>query len=72
MKLRLLWKLLIVNVVAIATVLLVVYLAVDYLAADYFATLMKIYDISPTDTHRMFLEAIHRALAWAAFIYSGR
>lgn len=66
MKLRLLWKLLIVNVAAIATVLLIVYLAVDYLAADYFATLMEMYDISPTDTHEMFLDAIHRALAWAA------
>ena len=27
---------------------------------------MEMYDISPTDTHRMFLDAIHRALAWAA------
>lgn len=63
---RLLWKLVAVNVVSIGLVLGIVLLAVHFLAADYFAALMERYGISPVDSHRMFLDAIHRTLAWAA------
>ncbi|MDH3444158.1 MAG: ATP-binding protein [Deltaproteobacteria bacterium] len=63
---RLLWKLLGVNILVIAVVILIVWLAIDYLATDYFMTLMKEYNISPTNVHRMFLEATHRSLIWAS------
>jgi signal transduction histidine kinase len=64
---RLLWKLLLVNVVpVIAVIVLVVWVAIDHLAADYFMVLMDEYMVSPTETHRMFLEAIHRYLIWAS------
>lgn len=67
MRRRLLWKLLLVNVVpVIAVIVLVVWLAIDHLAAAYFMVLMEKYMVSPTDTHRMFLEAVHRYLIWAA------
>jgi signal transduction histidine kinase len=65
MKSPLLWKLLGINVLAIAVVILIVWLAIDYLASDYFMTLMKNYNISPTDVNQMFLDATHRSLIWA-------
>ncbi len=66
MRQRLLWKLLLINIVpVIAVIILVVWLAIDQLAADYFMALMDQYDVSPTDTHQMFLAAIHRYLVWA-------
>jgi signal transduction histidine kinase len=67
MRRRLLWKLLLVNVVpVIAVIVLTVWLAIDHLAADYFMVLMDRYMVSPTETHRMFLEAVHRYLVWAS------
>jgi two-component system, OmpR family, sensor histidine kinase BaeS len=64
---RLLWKLLVINVVpVIAVIILVVWLAIDQLAAGYFMALMKKYEISPTDIHRMFLSSIHYYLIWAS------
>ncbi len=67
MKNRLLWKLLLFNIVpVIGIVILVVWAAIDNLAADYFMTLMDEYDVSPTETHRMFLASVHRYLLWAA------
>ena len=60
MKSRLLWKLLAINLPVIALVISVVWLSIDFLAADYFAALMRKYNISPTETHRMFLNAVHR------------
>jgi two-component system sensor histidine kinase BaeS len=66
MKQRLLWKLLLINVVpVIAVIVLVIWLAINQLAADYFMTLMDKYDVSPTETHQMFLTAVHRYLVWA-------
>ncbi len=67
MKGRLLWKLLLVNVLpVIGVIVLVIWVAIDMLAADYFMVLMKKYMVVPTETHRMFLAAIHRYLVWAA------
>lgn len=67
MKHRLIWKLLIVNILpVIAIVVFVIWLAIDHLAADYFMVLMDKYDVSPTETHQMFLSAIHRYLLWAS------
>ena len=60
MKSRLLWKLLAINLPVIALVILIVWLSIDFLAADYFAALMRKYNISPTETHQMFLNAVHR------------
>jgi two-component system sensor histidine kinase BaeS len=67
MKPRLLWKLLLLNSVpVIGIIILVVWLAVDHLAANYFMILMQRYHIEPTNTHHMFIAAVHRYLAWAA------
>jgi two-component system sensor histidine kinase BaeS len=63
---RLLYRLLIVPVLAILGVLVLVWLAVDYLAADYFMTLMQEYNVDAAETNEMFLAATHRALLWAA------
>lgn len=66
MKQRLLWKLLLINILpVIGVIILVIWLAIDQLAADYFMTLMDKYDVSPTATHEMFLSAVHRYLLWA-------
>lgn len=65
MKSRLLWKLLGINILTIAVVILIVWFAIDYLASNYFMTLMKNYNISPTDVNQMFLDATHRSLVWA-------
>ncbi len=67
MKLSLLWKLLLINILpVIGVIILVVWLAIDQLAAHYFMALMHQYDISPTDIHQMFLTSIHRYLLWAS------
>ncbi|MDE0331494.1 MAG: ATP-binding protein [Nitrospinae bacterium] len=68
MKSRLLWKLLAVNLPVIVLVILVVWLSVDFLAADYFAALMRKYNISPTEIHRMFLEAVHHYIINASLL----
>ena len=65
MRITLLWKLLAVQVSVIAAVIGVVWFAVDTLAADYFSALMTEYDISPTRTHQMFVDAVHRYLIQA-------
>ena len=66
MRNRLLWKLLGIHIPVIALVIVMVWLAIDYLAADYFMALMDKYDISPTETQEMFLDAVHRYLIWAS------
>lgn len=68
MPTRLLWKLLAINLPVIGVVILVVWIAVDVLAADYFSTLMQQYKISPSETHRMFIEAVHRYMIHAVLI----
>jgi signal transduction histidine kinase len=66
-KQRLLWKLLLVNVVpVIAVVVLTIWLAIDCLAANYFMVLMDDYMIEPVETHRAFLTAINYYLLWAS------
>jgi two-component system, OmpR family, sensor histidine kinase BaeS len=66
-KERLLWKLLLTNVVpVIASIMIVIWVAIDQLAASYFMALMKKYEISPTDIHQMFLSSIHYYLIWAS------
>lgn len=66
MKQRLLWKLLLINILpVIGVIILIIWLAIDQLAADYFMTLMDKYAVSPTETHKMFLSAVHRYLLWA-------
>lgn len=64
---RLIWKLIGINLLIIGCVILIVWLAIDYLAADYFVTLMNKYNISPTASHRMFINAVHRYIIWASF-----
>ncbi len=72
MKNRLLWKLLLTNILpVIAVIFLFVWLAVDKLAANYFMALMKVYDISPSDIHQMFLTSVHHSLVWACLAALG-
>ncbi|MFH0783307.1 MAG: ATP-binding protein [Pseudomonadota bacterium] len=72
MRNRLLWKLLLINILpVIGVIFLVVWLAVDKLAAKYFMELMKIYDVSPKDIHQMFLTSIHQYLIWASLAALG-
>jgi len=67
MKVRLLWKLLLITVLpVIAVILLVVWFAVDKLAGQYFMALMNKYDVPVDDIHQMFLSSIHYYLVWAA------
>ncbi len=62
----LLWKLLGINVLLILFVIAIVWLAVDYLAAGYFMALMAKYNISPTSSHQMFVNSVHRYLIWVS------
>jgi len=63
MKQRLVWKLLLINILpVIGVIVLVVWLAIDQLAADYFMALMQKYSVPTEETHRMFLQAVHRYL----------
>ncbi len=69
MKHRLLWKLLLINIVpVILVIILVIWLAIDHLAAGYFMELMDQYAISPTEIHSMFLSSIHHYLLWASLV----
>lgn len=68
MKRRLLWKLLAVNLPVIGIVIAVLWLAIELLAADYFTDLMERYKISPSDSHKMFLDAVHRYFIQAAVV----
>ena len=61
-------KLLAINAAVIFIVILFVWLAVDYLAADYFGVLMERYHISPTESHGMFVDSIHRYLIGASLL----
>jgi two-component system sensor histidine kinase BaeS len=66
MKQRLLWKLLLINIVpVIGIIILVVWVSINKLAANYFMALMDKYDVSPNEIHHMFLAAVHRYLLWA-------
>jgi signal transduction histidine kinase len=65
MKKRIIWKLLGINILIIGFAIIIVWMAIDYLAADYLAKLMEKHQVSPTDTHEMFTDAIHRYLIWA-------
>ncbi len=65
MRNRLLWKILAINVPIVGGVIAMVWMTIDLLAADYFTELMKRYNISPDETHRMFLDAVHRYLIQA-------
>ncbi len=66
MRLRLLWKLLLINVLpVIAGIFLIVWFALDQLAAKYFMALMKKYEVASDDIHHMFVSSIHYYLVWA-------
>ncbi len=63
---KLLWKLLSINSMAILIVILTIGLAVHLRAATYFTTLTKQYNIAPADAHAMFLQAVDRYLLMAS------
>ncbi|HBG07059.1 MAG: hypothetical protein A2075_22115 [Geobacteraceae bacterium GWC2_58_44] len=65
MRQRLLWKLLIGHIVPVfAVIALLVWQAIDRRAADYYALLVERYHVAPAESHRLFLEAVHRDLIW--------
>jgi signal transduction histidine kinase len=69
MRIRLHWKLMLVTTVPVIAVTIgIIWLAFDQLAADYFMVLMDKYMVSPTDTHRAFLTAVHYYLLWASLV----
>jgi signal transduction histidine kinase len=69
MRFRLHWKLMLATTVPVIAVITgIIWLAFDQLAADYFMVLMDKYMVSPTDTHRAFLTAVHRYLLWASLV----
>ncbi len=63
---KLLWKLLSINSIAILIVILTIGLAVHLRAATYFTTLTNQYSIAPADAHAMFLQAVDRYLLMAS------
>jgi signal transduction histidine kinase len=65
MKFRLIWKLLGINLLVIASLVVIIWWAIDFLAADYFMELMDRYHISPQSSHQMFVESVHRYLLWS-------
>ncbi|PLY02998.1 MAG: hypothetical protein C0623_02870 [Desulfuromonas sp.] len=72
MKMRLHWKLMLATTVPVIAVTVgIIWLAFDQLAADYFMVLMDKYMVSPTETHRAFLDAVHRYLLWACLVALG-
>ena len=66
MRNRLIYKLFGLNLLTIAFVVFIVWMATDYLAKDYFVVLMDKYHISPTESHRMFIDSVHRYLIWGS------
>lgn len=68
MRNSLLWRLVAINIPVIGVVILVVWLAIDILAADYFSVLMDKYNVSPTESHQMFIGAIRRYLIQASVV----
>lgn len=66
MKPHILFKLLTINVPAVALAIVVLWLVLDTLAAGYFSVLMKEYGINPVDAHRMFIHSLHRYLLWTS------
>ena len=64
----LLRKHLAINGVIIAIVIAIIWISIDYLAADYLTALMEKHGLSPSDTHRMFVEATHRTLILASVV----
>ncbi len=68
---RLLWKLLGIHILVIGFVVVLLWLAINTLAAGYFSTLMEKYHISPTESHQMFVSAVHRYLIWVTLAAIG-
>lgn len=65
LKRYLILKLLAVNLLVAGFAVAVVWVAIDTLAAGYFVTLMEKYHISPEPAHAMFVDSVHRYLAWS-------
>ncbi len=75
MRIRLIWKLLGVNVLVLIAVIGAVWFSIDLLASDYFMTLMKKFEIDAPEVNSMFLAANQRSLlqvgAVAIFVSGG-
>jgi len=64
-KVRLIWKLIGINLLSVGIVILMVWQVIDYFAADYFMALMKEYKIDPKILHQAFLHTTHQFLLLA-------
>jgi two-component system sensor histidine kinase BaeS len=71
LKLPLVWKMVLINLLSVGLVTLIVALAIHYLAVDYFMTLVKQYKIAPEEAHAMFLDSIHRYLLMGSLVGGG-
>jgi two-component system, OmpR family, sensor histidine kinase BaeS len=67
-RLRLIWKLVLINALSLGVVLLLIAVSIHWLAATYFMTLMERYDVPIADIQGMFLQAVDRYLLLASFI----
>ena len=56
------------NFPVIALVVGLIWFSIDYLAADYLMELMNQYQIAPGEIHQMFVDSMHRYLAWASSV----
>lgn len=68
LKGRLLWKLLLVQVLVLTASLTAAWLAVDYLARDSFMALMKQFSINPAEVEAMFLASTRTALVQVGLV----
>ena len=62
MRIPLLWKLIGLHVLVLGLTITAIWLSIDLLAADYFMTLMKKFNVDPTEVNAMFLWANKRSL----------
>jgi two-component system, OmpR family, sensor histidine kinase BaeS len=67
-RLRLIWKLVLINALSLSVVLLLVAVSIHWLAATYFMTLMQTYNVPIVDIQGMFLQAVDRYLLLASLI----
>lgn len=69
MKHRLLWQLLLYNILPLLlAIMAVIWLTIDHLATTHCMELIEKYAISPADINTMVLASLHRFLIWAGLV----
>ena len=67
-RMRLIWKLMLINALSLGVVLLLIAVSIHWLAATYFMTLMQTYNVPIVELQGMFLLAVDRHLLLASTI----